>query len=108
MSNVDTVKQVYEAFCKGDISAIIDKLDENVAWDMDVRRAGRSVAVAAPWQRERPRLLREPGAPSFHPLRAAQLLRGRRQSVCAGSHRSGYKRESVRHPERRPFMEVRR
>jgi uncharacterized protein len=33
MSNVDTVKQIYEAFGKGDIRAILDKLDENVAWD---------------------------------------------------------------------------
>jgi ketosteroid isomerase-like protein len=33
MSDVDTVKQLYEAFGKGDIPAIIDRLDENVAWD---------------------------------------------------------------------------
>jgi ketosteroid isomerase-like protein len=33
MSNVDTVKQMYGAFGKGDIPAIVDRMDENVAWD---------------------------------------------------------------------------
>ena len=33
MSNVATIKQIYEAFGKGDIAAIVDRLDENVAWD---------------------------------------------------------------------------
>jgi ketosteroid isomerase-like protein len=33
MSNVDTIKALYEAFGKGDIPAIIGSLDEDVAWD---------------------------------------------------------------------------
>ncbi|MEX0682231.1 MAG: hypothetical protein WD904_06080 [Dehalococcoidia bacterium] len=30
MSNVDTVKAMYEAFGRGDIPAILEKLDDNV------------------------------------------------------------------------------
>jgi ketosteroid isomerase-like protein len=33
MTNVDTVKKMYEAFGRGDIPAILDKLDDNVQWD---------------------------------------------------------------------------
>jgi ketosteroid isomerase-like protein len=33
MDKVETIKQIYEAFGKGDIPTIIDKLDEDVAWD---------------------------------------------------------------------------
>lgn len=43
MSNVDTVKQMYEAFGKGDIPAILEKLDDNVEWDTDYAEG------AAPW-----------------------------------------------------------
>ena len=40
MSNVDTIKQIYEAFGKGDIPTIMDKLDENVAWDTQTHVLG--------------------------------------------------------------------
>jgi ketosteroid isomerase-like protein len=43
MSNIDTVKQMYEAFGRGDVPAILDKLDENVEWDTDFD------SPAAPW-----------------------------------------------------------
>ena len=36
MGNVDTVKQMYEAFGRGDIPAILDKLDDNVEWDVEI------------------------------------------------------------------------
>jgi hypothetical protein len=32
-SNMDTVKQIYEAFGRGDVPAILDKLDDNVEWE---------------------------------------------------------------------------
>jgi hypothetical protein len=35
MSNIETVKHIYEAFGRGDIPAIIDKLDPNVEWDVE-------------------------------------------------------------------------
>ena len=35
MSNVDTVKEIYAAFGRGDIGAIIDKLDDQVEWDVE-------------------------------------------------------------------------
>jgi ketosteroid isomerase-like protein len=47
MSNVDTVKQMYEAFGRGDISAILDKLDDNVEWDTDYGDTG------VPWLQAR-------------------------------------------------------
>ena len=40
MSNVDTVKKMYAAFTRGDITAIIEKLDENVEWDTEVGVTG--------------------------------------------------------------------
>ena len=43
MSNIDTVKAMYEAFGRGDVAAILDKLDENVEWDTDYD------SPAAPW-----------------------------------------------------------
>jgi ketosteroid isomerase-like protein len=43
MSNLDTVKAIYEAFGRGDVPAILDKLDENVEWDTDY------TDPAAPW-----------------------------------------------------------
>ena len=35
MSNIKTVQEIYEAFSKGDVPAIIAKLDENVNWEYD-------------------------------------------------------------------------
>jgi ketosteroid isomerase-like protein len=40
MSNIDTVKQMYEAFGRGDIPAILEKLDDNVEWDTDYGETG--------------------------------------------------------------------
>jgi ketosteroid isomerase-like protein len=47
MSNIDTVKQMYEAFGRGDIPAILDKLDDNVEWDTDYEDTG------VPWLQPR-------------------------------------------------------
>ncbi len=47
MSNIDTVKQMYEAFGRGDIPAIIDKLDPNVEWDVEIPTPG------VPWLQPR-------------------------------------------------------
>ena len=35
MSNVDTVKEIYAAFGRGDIPAILDKLADDVEWNVD-------------------------------------------------------------------------
>jgi ketosteroid isomerase-like protein len=43
MSNIDTVKAMYEAFGRGDVPSILEKLDDNVEWDTDYTDA------AAPW-----------------------------------------------------------
>jgi ketosteroid isomerase-like protein len=36
VNHIDTVKQMYEAFGRSDIPAIIDNLDTHVEWDVDV------------------------------------------------------------------------
>ena len=36
MSNVETVQQIYSAFGRGDVAAIIEKLDPNVEWNTEV------------------------------------------------------------------------
>jgi ketosteroid isomerase-like protein len=43
MSNIDTVKTMYEAFGRGDVPAILAHLDDNVEWDTQYEKA------AAPW-----------------------------------------------------------
>ena len=35
MSNIETVKYIYEAFGRGDVPAIVDKMDTNVEWDVE-------------------------------------------------------------------------
>jgi len=47
MSNVDTVKQMYEAFGRGDVPTIIEKLDVNVEWDTEIPTEG------VPWLQPR-------------------------------------------------------
>ena len=73
MSNIDTVKQIYQAFGRGDIPAIIDKLDLNVEWDLEVPTPGVPWLQARRGPSERSGLLREPGAPLVPALRAAHL-----------------------------------
>lgn len=36
MSNIATVKEIYEAFGRGDVPAILEKLDEGVEWETQV------------------------------------------------------------------------
>ncbi len=47
MSNIDTVNEMYGASGSGDIPAIIDKLDPNVEWDVEIPTPG------VPWLQPR-------------------------------------------------------
>ena len=47
MSNLNTVQAIYEAFGRGDVPAILDKLDDNVEWETQVPVDG------VPWLQER-------------------------------------------------------
>jgi uncharacterized protein len=67
MSNIDTVKQMYEAFGRGDVPAILDKLDENVEWDTDFE------SPAAPWLE--PRRGRENIAGFFEAVATMQITK---------------------------------
>jgi uncharacterized protein len=40
MSNIETVKRIYEAFGRGDIPAILEKLEETVDWDVECPTPG--------------------------------------------------------------------
>jgi uncharacterized protein len=40
VGNVETVQAIYEAFGKGDVPAILDKLAEDVEWDLDAPSYG--------------------------------------------------------------------
>jgi ketosteroid isomerase-like protein len=67
MSNIDTVKAIYEAFGRGDIPAILEKLDDNVEWDTDYD------SPAAPWLT--PRSGRENIAGFFESLSPLQFTK---------------------------------
>jgi hypothetical protein len=43
MSHTDTVREIYAAFGRGDIPAILDRLADDVQWDVD------SAAPEVPW-----------------------------------------------------------
>ncbi len=47
MSNVETVKEIYEAFGLGNVPAILEKLDENVEWETRIPVEG------VPWLQPR-------------------------------------------------------
>ena len=47
MSNMGTVREIYEAFGRGDVPAILNKLDDNVEWETQNPVAG------VPWLRSR-------------------------------------------------------
>jgi ketosteroid isomerase-like protein len=47
MSNVDTAKEIYQAFGRGDVPATLEHLDENVQWETKVHQEG------VPWLQPR-------------------------------------------------------
>jgi ketosteroid isomerase-like protein len=47
MNNIDTVKQIYAAFGRGDIAAIVEKLDPDIEWDVEIPTPG------VPWLQPR-------------------------------------------------------
>ncbi len=47
MSNTDTVREIYEAFGRGDVSAILDKLDDSIEWETQAPVPG------VPWLQSR-------------------------------------------------------
>ena len=40
MSNIGTVREIYEAFGRGDVPAILNKLDDNIEWETQNPVAG--------------------------------------------------------------------
>ena len=59
--NLETVKQIYAAFARGDIPAILDTLADNVAWEAWADNSAGNVGVP----RLVPRDWKELAQPSF-------------------------------------------
>jgi ketosteroid isomerase-like protein len=51
MSNLETVKKIYEAFGTGDIPFILEQLDENIAWESWADNSAQTADV--PWLKAR-------------------------------------------------------
>jgi ketosteroid isomerase-like protein len=47
MRNTETVQEIYKAFGRGDVPAILDKLDDHVEWETQVPVPG------VPWLQSR-------------------------------------------------------
>ena len=67
MSNVDTVKEIYAAFGRGDVPAILDHLDQNVEWETTTEVPG------VPWLAPRHGKANVPGF--FESLAPLQITR---------------------------------
>lgn len=67
MSNIATIKQIYDAFGRGDIPAIIAKLDPDIEWDSEVPTPG------VPWLEHRRGAANIPAF--FHSLAALSFQR---------------------------------
>ena len=99
MSNIDTVKQMYEAFGRGDVPAILDKLDDNVEWDTDYTSPAAPSAGAAPWQSEHPGLLRSARTAPVHQVRPPHDRRNGQQGDRSDRHRGGSQGQALHHPQ---------
>ena len=67
MSNLETVRQIYAAFGRGDISAFLEQLDQGVDWEYG------SGSNEVPWLQ--PRRGREAAAGFFEALREVEIHR---------------------------------
>jgi ketosteroid isomerase-like protein len=75
VSNLDTVKAIYEAFGRGDVPAMLAALDDNVEWDTDYESA------AAPWLE--PRRGRDNVAGFFEALAPLQFTKFDPHTIAA-------------------------
>ncbi|MBI2840896.1 MAG: nuclear transport factor 2 family protein [Acidobacteria bacterium] len=51
MNNVETVKNIYDAFGRGDVAAILEKLSPDVRWE--VWKDNRAQKAGVPWMQSR-------------------------------------------------------
>lgn len=75
MSNIDTVRAIYEAFGRGDVPAIIEKLADNVEWDTDYEQP------AVPWLEPRRGKAAVPGF--FEAMAPLQVTRFEPHTIAA-------------------------
>jgi uncharacterized protein len=84
MDNVQTVQDIYEAFGRGDIPAILDRLAPDVRWD-ELPGGGGAAEAAVPWLLPR-RGPQEVGE-FFETLRALEFHRFQPLAFMAGDDR---------------------
>lgn len=68
MSNMGTVREIYEAFGRGDVPAILNKLDGNVEWETQNPVAGVPWLQSRPWESKHHRFFRIASTAKDHPL----------------------------------------
>ena len=51
MSNIDTVKEIYAAFGRGDVESILEKMSDDVRWEEWTDNTGQKTGV--PWLKPR-------------------------------------------------------
>jgi ketosteroid isomerase-like protein len=76
MSNVETVESVYEAFGRGDVPAILERLSDDVEWEYGMSDAG------VPWLR--PRSGRDGALEFFASLGALEFQKFAPKMLLAG------------------------
>ncbi len=82
MGNIETVQQIYEAFARGDVAAILDKLDETVEWEYT------NAMAEVPWLTNRhgrsevPKFFESLGAVELHKFQPKTFLEDGRKVVA--------------------------
>ena len=60
--NIETARQMYEAFGRGDVQAILDRVTDDVDWSTDAARHGKDELAGffVPYAGQRPAPARDP------------------------------------------------
>jgi uncharacterized protein len=76
MSNVETVQAIYEAFGRGDIPAILDRLADDVQWDQDAPSYGIPIYEAGVGKEHAARFFELLGDLEFRQFQPTNFLTG--------------------------------
>ena len=82
MSNVQTVQNIYAAFGRGDIPAILAHLAENIEWEYGMSNAGVPWLQPRKGRAEVPKFFQSLGALDFRQFEPKTLLEGRDIAVA--------------------------
>jgi uncharacterized protein len=79
MSNVETVQTIYEAFGRGDIPAILDRLAEDVEWDQEAPGYGIPIYEPGTGREHAKRFFERLGELEFNRFEPTNFLTGGNQ-----------------------------